>query len=137
MIRQPMSTLVSTDAFTLTESVDQDGVARLAMVGELDIAVADQVRAGLADRLHYGVRIRLDLSRLAFIDSSGLRTLVVAVTAGRAAGEHLVEVDRNLRSQVRRVIELAGVGTMLWPEDLRGAADAARPEMPAGPDGNP
>jgi|ERR1700756_319694 len=119
-----MSTLVSTEAFTLTYNVGDDGIARLVMIGELDLAVADQVSASLTQRLADGVRERLDLSRLEFIDSTGLRALITVVTAGRAAGANLVEVDRTLASQVRRVIDVAGVGSVLWPEDPHGA-DAA------------
>ena len=79
-----MSTLVSTEAFTLTYNVGDDGIARLVMIGELDLAVADQVSASLTQRLADGVRERLDLSRLEFIDSTGLRALITVVTAGRA-----------------------------------------------------
>lgn len=115
MITVTMSTLVSTHAFLLTHNVGDDGVAQIMMIGELDIAVADQVSTSLIQCLGDGAPLRLDLSLLTFIDSSGLQALIAVVTEGRAAGAD-VEIDRPPGQQARRVIDLAGLGPVLWPE---------------------
>lgn len=87
---------------------------RLALVGELDVAVVRE----LADRLselqkgHYTVS--LDLARLEFIDSSGMRELIAAISASRRDGWTL-EIEHQLTEQVSRVIDLVGARSYFWP----------------------
>ena len=81
-------------SFEIRESVDADGAARLTLIGELDIAVADRVEERLRELRDQGRRARLDLSQLDFIDSSGVRTIVLGVKHARQAG-HELEVDRQ------------------------------------------
>ena len=51
--------------------------ARLALVGDLDMASVAKAEAGLDDALAYHPRqLDIDLSRLAFCDSSGLHFLI-------------------------------------------------------------
>src|ERR1700756_3438134 len=52
-----MSTLVSTEACTLTDGVGDDGVARLVMIGRPDLAVADQVSARISPRSGAGTQV--------------------------------------------------------------------------------
>ena len=61
-------------------------------------------------------RVRLDLSRLEFLDSSGVNALVVGLRDARNDGWDL-EVDRRLSSQVERVVTVSGVGPFLWPSN--------------------
>jgi anti-anti-sigma factor len=60
---------------------DADGV-RLVVSGELDLAVAGLLGARLRTLRKAGYRVRLDLGALEFIDSSGLRELIVAPDGG-------------------------------------------------------
>jgi anti-anti-sigma factor len=101
--------------FRVVEGRDTDGVLRIALIGELDLAVADQLSARLEQLSRDGVPARLDLSRLEFMDSSGIRTLLKAMLDGSRDGDRLVEVDRMLGHQVQTVIDLAGVAPILWP----------------------
>ena len=107
-----MSALVP---FRAGESRDIDGVLRVALIGELDLAVADQLSARLEQLSSDRIPVRLDLSQLEFIDSSGIRTLLKAMQGGCRNGDRLVEVDRMLGHQVQTVIDLAGVAPILWP----------------------
>ena len=51
--------------------------ARLTLVGELDMATAPRVEEAVADVLAKGARdVIVDLSGLAFVDSSGLRLFI-------------------------------------------------------------
>ena len=59
--------------------------------------------------------VRLDLRRLQFIDSSGLRELVRAVSDSRRDGWDL-ELDRTLSPQVSQIIDLLELGKLFWPE---------------------
>jgi anti-anti-sigma factor len=101
-------------SFEIRESVDNDGAVRLTLVGELDIAVADGVEERLRQLRADGRAGRLDLSQLDFIDSSGVRVIVLGLKHGRADGRSL-EVDRRVSPGVGRMIENMGIGPQLWP----------------------
>ena len=101
--------------FGMREVIDDPGAVRLVLTGELDLAVADM----LGDRLwmlgNAGNAVRLDLSELEFIDSSGLRELIIAVSESRSNGWRL-EVDLQISELVRQTVEFAGVRSRLWPD---------------------
>lgn len=72
---------------------DADGAVRVVLGGELDIASAGAVEAELAraERGRPGVLV-LDLRRLAFMDSTGLRLVVSADARAREQERRLVIV---------------------------------------------
>jgi len=111
-------------AFRLEESHGSDGVARLRLVGDLDLAVYEQLLTRVRMLLDRRIRVRIDLSELEFIDSRGMYALIRAVVLGREAGGQLVEIDPELTPSVRNALELAGVARMLWPPAARGSASA-------------
>lgn len=59
--------------------------------------------------------MRLDLAELEFIDNSGLRALIVAVSASRSDGSRL-EIDPRITEPVRRTVDIAGLHSHLWPD---------------------
>jgi anti-anti-sigma factor len=63
--------------------------------------------------------VRLDLSQLEFIDSSGVRVIVLGLKHARQAG-HQLEVDDRISSTVARMIDIMGIGSQLWPQDPPG-----------------
>ena len=67
-----------------------DGVAVVALRGELDVADAAKVAASLAVVAASGRDVIVDLERLEFIDSSGLAALVRARRHARRAGYDLM-----------------------------------------------
>ena len=101
-------------SFEIQESVDDDGAARVTLIGELDIAVADWVEERLRSLREAGRRARLDLSQLDFIDSSGVRAIVLGLKHARQGGQEL-EVHREVSPTVQRMIEIMGIGPQLWP----------------------
>jgi anti-sigma B factor antagonist len=101
-------------SFEIRETLDADGAIRLALIGELDIAVAEQVEDRLRHHRDDGERVRLDLSGLEFIDSSGVRVIVLAMKHARDIG-HALEVDRRVSPAVGRMIEIMGIELQLWP----------------------
>jgi anti-sigma B factor antagonist len=103
-------------SFEIRESLDSDGTARLTLVGELDIAVADDVEQRLRRGREDGRAVRVDLSQLEFIDSSGVRALVLGLKHARTTG-HDLAVDRHVSSTVQRMIQIMGIGPQLWPDD--------------------
>ena len=102
-------------SFEIRENLDADGVVRLALVGELDIAVAGTVEERLRALREADRRVRLDLSELQFIDSSGVRAIVLGLKHARQSG-HEMNVDRRVSSPVERMIQIMGIGPQLWPE---------------------
>jgi anti-anti-sigma factor len=71
----------------------RDGQTRVALVGELDIASAPHFEEGLAkvEGDNPGVLV-LDLRRVEFIDSTGLRAVIAADERARSAGRRFVIV---------------------------------------------
>lgn len=102
----------------MRDSLDSDGAVRLALIGELDIAVSDALEERVRQVTESGRRVRLDLSQLEFIDSSGVRALVLSVKHAQASGREL-EVDRRVSATVERMIGIMGIGPYLWPADQR------------------
>ena len=101
--------------FWMEEQHDGDGALRLSLIGELDLAVADQLAARLRELEKRGGPVLLDLGQLEFIDSSGLRELVVAISSSRSNGQQL-HIGRELTNSVRRVIEVVGLTSHFWPD---------------------
>lgn len=77
----------------------------VAVSGELDISTARQLEEELADATN-GSLLVLDLSGLEFVDSTGLRTLVVGAKAA-AKGCTFVCPEHN--TVVQRMLDFFGV----------------------------
>lgn len=99
----------------MRERFDEDGALRLALGGELDLAVIDALHERLVALNREGCRVRLDLAQLEFIDSTGVRELILSTTDAKRDGWEL-EIDTQVSNTVRRVIEIAGVEGQLWPD---------------------
>jgi anti-anti-sigma factor len=91
-----------------------DGRRVVSPHGEVDIATAPQLARRLSELQEVGAATVLDLSRVSFMDSSGIGILVRAVTAARDIGWDF-QVDPNAQPQVERVIQLSGVHSHIWP----------------------
>jgi anti-anti-sigma factor len=70
-----------------------NGLARIALKGELDLSTVNKVEEELQALEASGASlIVLDLSRLTFLDSTGLRCLVTADQRAKESGRRLVLV---------------------------------------------
>ncbi len=84
-----------------------DGTVRVSLQGELDLASTRQVEEHFAAIDEQApLRVVVDLSGLAFIDSSGLRMLLLADARAREHGYELVL--RAAEEPVQRVFEMTG-----------------------------
>jgi|SoiMetStandDraft_2_1073263.scaffolds.fasta_scaffold422084_2 anti-anti-sigma factor len=79
------------------------------IVGELDMATADQLRTALEGWDRTGVLV-LDVSELGFMDSSGLRVLLEVI--GSRNGDEAVIKLLHPTSQVRKVLGISVPGGM-------------------------
>jgi anti-sigma B factor antagonist len=99
-------------------SVVEDGTVSLSLVGELDLAGARPLEESFAEaELRAPARMVVDLGRLSFIDSTGLRLLLQADARARERGCELVL--RPGEPAVQRVFEVTGALAILRFEDAR------------------
>jgi anti-anti-sigma factor len=98
----------------MEERLDKDGALRLVLRGELDLAVADALTQRLSELKQYTSSVRLDVAGLEFMDSSGLRAVIMALAESRRDGWQLEIVD-EVTAPVARLIDLVGVRSHFWP----------------------
>ena len=102
-------------------SVEPEDARSFRLVGELDMSSADDLLQAVAEALEEpGGDLTLDMSGLAFIDSSGLRALLEI--SHRLAGGRLILAAPS--EQVVKVFSLVRVDTFPNVEVVSGA-DAA------------
>jgi anti-sigma B factor antagonist len=88
---------------------ENGGVRLLRLTGELDMAGVDRFERLLtADQTSEAATFVLDMRGLTFIDSSGLRALIMADQRVRAEGGRFIVVRGP--DQVNQVLEMTGVG---------------------------
>ena len=88
---------------------------RIRPSGDIDMAVADRLEQVLTAHLANGaVRVVVDLGDVSFLDSSGIRALLIAY---KFAKEHQRSLRvENPRPMVRAVLEIGGVMNLLTGE---------------------
>ncbi len=97
--------------------VMDNGTASIALEGELDLANAPQLEERLADiEGTRPSRLVVDLGRLVFIDSTGLRVLLQADARAREDGRELTL--RPGDAAVQRAFEVTGALEILSFESL-------------------
>jgi anti-sigma B factor antagonist len=90
----------------------RDGVAIMALSGELDMSTAPILREELAQVEHSGPpAIVIDLRDVTFIDSSGLKEFLEAKSRAQSNGHRLLMSGAN--PQARRLFELTGTQSLL------------------------
>jgi anti-sigma B factor antagonist len=88
-----------------------DGVV-VALEGEMDLANADALGRALTAVLEARPsKVTVDLAKLSFLDSSGVRCLVIALQEASAVGSKLVV--RRPRGAALRVLEITGTDALL------------------------
>jgi anti-anti-sigma factor len=107
--------------FAITSLQNGSGAWEIAVSGELDLAVADQLKAALDDVTSEGAEVLVLLGDCEFIDSTGVALLVRARRSlAERNGELLLcePVD-----QVRNVLSVSG---LLEPSFVADSIDDAR-----------
>ncbi|MFI0514932.1 STAS domain-containing protein [Streptomyces sp. WSLK1-5] len=107
---------------------DTDGITVLGVDGEIDHDnVSGLTRALPPAEAAEGRRVVVDLSRVTFMDSSGVNALITAYQGARAAGGCLRLVV--VRGAVLRTLQLVGLDTVIpFHPALEEALAATRPE---------
>jgi anti-sigma B factor antagonist len=94
-------------------SVDSSGLVRLVVAGEIDMATSDALAGALRDAIatEHAKEVAVDLAGVTFIDSSGIRALVVAQDDATERGVAIYVTKPH--AHVRRVLELTGLLAVL------------------------
>jgi anti-anti-sigma factor len=92
---------------------DRGGRAVVAVRGELDLATAPELEQAVLERLDAGQDVVLDLRELQFMDSSGLRVVVVAHARSTDGGPEFAVVRPPEGSEVAKILEIAGIEEQL------------------------
>ena len=101
-----------------------DGDASIvSLAGELDLSTIPQVEKRLLDQLRSRTSVIVDLTKVTFIDSSGIALLIRADRATKDGVRLHTVISRG--SQLDRVFEIAGIGRALPLHLDREAALAA------------
>jgi len=92
---------------------DAPDAPRLTVAGEVDLSVAGSFQEHLGALLESSPQspALVDLSRVTFIDSSGLAALTAAQRHAQGRGAEIVLL--NCSEPVRRVIEITGLDAVL------------------------
>lgn len=90
----------------------RNGIARLALRGELDLGTAPELETHLMRVEQDGVRaVVLDLHELTFVDSTGLHTFLKAKSRAAESGRGLALVGAN--DQLRRILQVTAIQEIL------------------------
>jgi anti-sigma B factor antagonist len=92
---------------------EEAGRVRVALAGECDLSVRDELTAALLAAIGRAPVVVVDVSALDFLDSSGVHGLVVAHQAAKESGRKLFLV--NPTGAVATVLDLTGIGALLSP----------------------
>ena len=98
--------------FAISVTPVGDGTVRVQVQGELDMSTSPQLHQVLGHEIAAGKRVVVDLSEIAFIDSTGLNTLIAALRASDYHSGELM-VSPSMPSQVKRVLEITGLDQVL------------------------
>lgn len=95
------------EGFTITTADAGENRVVVALTGELDLATADTLWAELEGRIAQNKVVVLDCSRLTFMDSSGLRVLLLAIRKAETVGGRFAVAA--IGADVKRAITLSGM----------------------------
>lgn len=99
---------IQTRAFRIIETDLDPGCREIRVEGELDLAVADQLRARLDMAIEKRMEILIRLDRCDFIDSSGIAVIVIAHRELKKEDRRLAICDPS--RPVARTLEITGLG---------------------------
>jgi anti-anti-sigma factor len=91
---------------------DLGSIRRLVVTGELDLTTATTLQDRACGCLSDGYDVELDLAAVPFVDSSGLRALILIDRQAAASGARL-SVLEPLPAQLRRLLDVSGVAGRL------------------------
>jgi anti-sigma B factor antagonist len=107
-VSSPDHTPDDPDTFAIHLEPMPDGWIRVVVRGELAIPSAAELERAVEHELLERRHVLLDLSRIDFIDSTGLRAMTTVVRAAKAYGLQL-RLSSELPPHARRLMEIVGL----------------------------
>lgn len=104
-------------------NTDQNGVQVVTISGEVDLSTSPQVRDALLGCILGGSSVVVDLSQVAYIDSSGVASLVEAFQNAKSRSQGFVLA--NISETPMRVLQLARLDQVFIIHESVDAAVAA------------
>lgn len=101
-------------------SAREDQTRTFHLVGELDLSSIDELVRAVSPSLAGPGDVVLDLSKLQFVDSTGIRAFLDFGRKLRGQGRLILESPTR---PVRRVLDLMGVAGALQTFDVRGSSE--------------
>ena len=106
-------------SFYITEDVQADGLAVLAVSGEIDFEVSPRLRASIDRHVKAGHgRLMLDLSEASFIDSTAIGVIAGCATSLRRSGEGLMVIVCPVENRKIMRILASSLHNRTWSEML-------------------
>ena len=104
-----MSTVIDAPPFSIRLAARPP---RLVVTGALGMATAGELEAALRTQMADHGEVLLDLSELAFMDSSGIRVLMSSIKLAERNGWRF-RIRDVLPDHVRRLLDVTGIGPFL------------------------
>lgn len=105
------------DDFSAKVTRGGDGLVVVSLAGQFDLSTAEDLRESLVSSAVLGApRVRVDLSEVTFLDSSGIGLLVSACKRVRSAGGTFSASCGD--GPARRILEVAGLIEYLHVEEV-------------------
>jgi anti-anti-sigma factor len=114
---------LSADDFACVVEYQGRGAAHVQVIGELDIATAAKLVEALNAALSNARLVVVDLSRLTFIDCTGLGAIVAVHDRARRSQRTLVL--SSVTAQVKRLLDITGTAARFEIASLSVGRDAA------------
>jgi anti-sigma B factor antagonist len=97
---------------------DSGGFENVSLKGDCDLYAAPVFAAAMKERITGGAkRLRLDLSDVAYLDSTGVGALIRILQAARCTGTELR--FRGVKGSPRKVLRMSNILPLMREEDLR------------------
>lgn len=95
-------------AFAIRVLGTGDRAVRVVVIGEIDLSTSPELESALSRALADADDVVLDLSRVGFIDSTGLSAILEGVRMSETNGARLA-ISSSLSRQARKLFQLAGM----------------------------
>ncbi|MBA4544139.1 MULTISPECIES: STAS domain-containing protein [Thermoactinomyces] len=100
------------------EKIEKENRIAISVEGEVDVYTAPQLREKLLPLCQGGSQITVNLSKVTYIDSTGLGVLIGAYKAQRATSGKLVLTGMNAR--LNRLFKITNLNQIMDIEDQAG-----------------
>jgi anti-sigma B factor antagonist len=97
------------------DSVAEGERLTVRVAGDIDLSTADKLAEALEEAVSRSREVRVDLTQVTFLDSTGIRALVQGYRAAQTRGSAFYVV--GAQQWVAKVLEVTGVGPLLAPPD--------------------